>query len=292
VAWLFPSSVLPLQVVSVVFTLATIYVFHRYARSRVSAAMAAVVTMVFALNPQVVAASSWVMSEAVFVFFVWLSLLLVERLVADEVPALRQVLFALLAVAMMPLTRYFGLPLMAAALGYVLLRRRDRKATVFLACVLFVVLAISLAFGATALWERYSSVVSGLLGRISGGVDLAGRQTASNASLGFWQAMGRNVRHLLLHALPSSIVPLFDGPRVIRLFASLGLGTVPPAIQLLVSSLVLVGFIHSALRGITALDIYAVCYVGSASHGRQMAGEWLLLALRFPYDRLCPALLS
>jgi 4-amino-4-deoxy-L-arabinose transferase-like glycosyltransferase len=260
-AALCPDSLLPMRLLSIAFTVATIYLVYRYASRQLSLVMALLFVVLYAFNPQTVSASTWVMSEPTFVFVVWLALLAVERFVAHPNPPLRSLLLAALATSAMVITRYLGLPLVIAAAGYALFRRRDKQAVCYAISVLLIVVAVTVVFGGGAAWERYSSRGMALLsGATSTSAGSGTAPTLPKDEPGILQAVGRDSIHLVTDALPSSIIPLFKGPRISELFETLEMPFVPTLAQVLITVVVLLGYVYRAARRVSAMEFFFLVY--------------------------------
>lgn len=268
VAWLLPDRVPAFQWVSLLFALATLPLFYRLAASRLPSTLALAALVLFALNPTIVSASTWVMSEAPFVFFLLLSVMVVERLVAARPVASWPLLVgAGLATAALLLMRYFGLPVVGTIVLYVLIRLRNWRAIAFATVVGLGVLVPTVTFGAEAAMARYGSVGTSLLGFLSAhGSSIEGPANAAAAvtattRLSFGAALLRNTGHLLTSALPDTIILLFGGPQVTALFGSLGLAVVPIIVQSLISAVIMVGYGLCFRQRITAVEVIVPTYV-------------------------------
>lgn len=289
VARLFPDSVTAFQWVSLLFTLATLPLFYQLAAIRLSPNLSLAAVALFALNPHIVGASIQVMSEAPFVFFLLLSVLLVEKLVTVRpIASWLLVLGAALATAALLLVRYFGLPVVGAIALYVLIRLRNRRAVAFVAVLALAVLVPTLAFGAEATMTRYSSVANILLGFLNlGDAAIPGATGANPAAffftseLGFGAAMLRNTQHLLTSALPDTIILLFGGPQFTAFFASLGLEVVPTLLQGVISALIFAGYGLCLRQRITVVEVVVPVYVLFLLVITQ--GKWPDIASAFRY---------
>lgn len=268
VARLFPDSVVAFRWVSLLFTLATLPLFYRLAASRLSSNLSLAAVALFALSPHIVGASTWVMSEAPFVFFMLFSVLLVEKLVmVRPVTSWPLLIGAGLATAALLLVRYFGLPIVGAIIFYVLVRLRNWRAVVFAAIVGLGVMVPTFGFGAEAAMARYGSMGTSLLGFLNLGDAAISRPGSANVAawitsdLGFGAAILRNTRHLLTSALPDTIMLLFGGPQVTAFFASIGLGYLPIILQGVISAMIILGYGLCLRRRLTVIEVIAPAYI-------------------------------
>lgn len=280
-AFLFPDSFLPMQILSVLFTLGTIYALYYFCRDRFSFIITALFIVLFAINPHVASGSIWVMSEAPFVFFMCLSLIFVEFFVTRQELSPWIFILTVIVTSAMILIRYVGLPLLIGAGGYILYRRRDRYAFLYILLVVVVVISITLLFGGAATWERYSNVGDRLLSHITRRSIEPVLVEVSPPKLGLWAGLKRDFIHLITYALPMSVVPLFSGPRVEQFFISLGLGFIPMLLSLLITLSVLIGYSLRLLHNLTLAEVFPVVYTGFLLIMTQ--GKWPDLGSSFRY---------
>lgn len=124
-------AVVPMKLVTVVFHLASLPVLYVWARRRRGALLAALATLLLAINPAMLTLATEILSETPFIFLTLLALLAMDQ--ADEPPAGGRrgrslLLVCTLCLAAAYYMRTAGLAFLAAAPLYLALRRRWRAA--------------------------------------------------------------------------------------------------------------------------------------------------------------------
>lgn len=281
VAALFPARYDALKLLSLACWLGSIPLVHRLSAGRLAPPWRWLLTLLVALHPALVQTAGMVMSEAPYLFFSLLALVLFERWSErdgreerQERPGLRTglLLAAAAAAAWAQLVRTVGIALSPAFVAAPLLRRRWRDAALAagaLAACLLPQLAWSLA-------RRGDLLSAGYRFHIFTGSPLD--------KLGHMAANAREYAVIL----PDLLVPLF-GPRLAPALAGAGLGWVPAALRAALLAGVAIGF-ALLLRRPRALELYAVAYSGAVlafwNPVLESAQERYLLPL-LPFLYLC-----
>lgn len=282
---LFPGSYDVVKLLSLACWLGSIPLVYRLSAGRLGPPWRGLLTLLVALHPALVATAGMVMSEAPYLFFSLLALVLFEAWNEREGPGARPglLLGAAATAVWAQLVRTVGIALllaMAAMAAAPLLRRRSdrgwerrwRDAGLAAGAVALCLLP-QLAWG---LWGGGALLSPGYRFHLFEGSPLA--RLAQ---------MAANAREYTV-ILPDLLLPLF-GPRLAPALAGMGLGWVPAAVRAVLLAAAFAGFVLS-LRRPRALELYAVAYLAAVltfwNPVLESAQERYLLPL-LPFLYLC-----
>lgn len=235
---LFPGNFVPLQVLSLAFSLGAIIVSWVYAKQRFGLVIAAASTALFALNPTFVSHATLVMSEPAFTFFSLLTLLLAELYISRR-PALDRTWVALVgAASMTAFIRLPGLVCVGAILVYLVLTRRLRHAAA---------LAVPFAALQGAWYLRNWFVAGSLLSREY--VEIGARAGASNFLNQLNQAL---VGFFWL--VPNTVLPVLS-PRIAERLEQLN-PLIPLVIALAIWLPIIIGYLFVLRSRLGTAEIY------------------------------------
>ncbi|HET59200.1 MAG TPA: hypothetical protein ENN32_02380 [Chloroflexi bacterium] len=239
--FLFPGSLLPLRLLSTIFTLVTIVLVYRHARSRIGVRMALIIAGLVGTNMWVIYSGAQVMSEAASLLAIMGGVLLVDRFVTLQ--EVRWYDMALMAIVIgLPVTlRYLGAPITAAFALFILWRRRDRIAVYTVGIALVVFLFVNFGIGGEGVFHYYYRQLSGFLSRSQN--TTISTSTTSGFAGNILAKKYHDIAFLLTYSIPGVLIPFFEGPQVAALFERLGLGFIPILALLAIDGLLIVGFI-------------------------------------------------
>jgi hypothetical protein len=283
----FPQNVWLLKAVSIaaMFGLGTAS-FWYFARQRgLSSPVAGAMAAVIVLNPTLVFfATSSVMSECVFAFAQLLTVVVVERCVAEG-GGRRALAFAALAAALASyvfLTRSMGVSLLVGVVLYLAWHRMWRAAAVF-------VLGVGLLVGPWMIYSRRHAPSDALRAEQGGYIvypygeqfwmKTAGNPYAGNVTAGdvparvfenLWQMAGEEAGRIFA-------TPVYRSPRYSG-FEFQGFKSGAGVISVVLSLLILVGFIAAARERITLAEIVFPLSVGVIA-----LWPWYPLRFAIPY---------
>lgn len=239
IAFIFPNSLDVFRVPSLLFTLASLPLWIVYLRRFVGFGQAYLIVSAAAINPLVVGHARIVMSEAPFLFF--FALLLV---VCDEERASRWSWISLgLALGGLGLVLFFlrtaGIAIFAAVVLYLIIQRRPKTT----------VLAVA-AFSLPALvWILHNYLIARSAGLstyqgqfLAGSSDEGGLSSASSAIT----RVLFNATHYPVDGLPDAFALGLKGARLDSGLMQAHLLWMPAAIGVVLTGLVLIGFVSRA----------------------------------------------
>lgn len=263
--WLFPTSYLPLQMLSLALALATIMLLWYYLNRREEVLVVIAVTALYGLHPATVGHATMVMTEIAFLCFTFMTLVLLDHY-EDGAPLFGWIwLVMICSAAMTYFIRITGLTLITAIGFYLLARQRWARAFAF-------GIPVATAIG---LWSLRNLLVVGSpisdeYVRIAGRAGLEGYLS---------QLLGTAVNYAIL--VPDMLLPLFS-PRLVNLLGSTG----SPLIlvySLIIWCFLVVGFLTCMRRSFNVVQIYVVLLGALLLVWGYPQGRYLLPILPFLY---------
>jgi hypothetical protein len=266
-----------LRGVSVILTCGSVFLAFALAKCYLPGVVPAfLVTAMFALNHWTAGLAGSAMSEAAFVFFVLLHLLLLSRWTAEG-GALRRRVYVLpvlaLTLAVAALTRYQGIALALASVAYLAVNRRYRSAAGL--AVGFVLLIMPFA-----VFLRLNSIESP--------TSLFAVQMISDQLAWLWRLLPQSLWSYAT-AAPLVMIPVL-GPRAVDLLANSGLGWLATGLHLVLFVLTAWGTIRGLLnRELPAIYLaaYFALILVVANQGTASRNEGRYTAAALPFLYLC-----
>lgn len=253
----FPESFLPLQLLSSAFLLVTVMLVYRYARPRLGEWPALAAAALFGVNLAVVQSAAQVMSEALALLTIMIALVQTERFVDNQQAKWYDVPLTATLVALPASVRYLGLPIVAALLLYVLVRRHDRVSGATVALGVVLVLFLNVGLGGIDSTQYWVDTIMYHLHALVGSGSIRGSAVEQvNVAARF----GNNVWVLLTNPIPSILIPLFDGPQIRSFFSSMRLGFIPYSAQILIDIVLFGGFTQQVRRRARASEWAIAAY--------------------------------
>ena len=258
----FPENIIPLKLVTVSFGVVNILMVYWLFRSlKVEIWLALLLVSAVALAPLTIVFATHTLSEAPYLLFSLLALLLLGKWVRDDRMINPAWLLGVLAMAMAYLTRVVGLSLLAAGLGYLLLRKRWKHAV--LTGLLFALLISPWAYrnmsvGSSGLTTDYVQSYFVLK-------DMARPYLGTIGPGDLMQRLLNNVRG---HATDKILWLFFPWaingwwPAFLSRVHLESLTWVSPVLGLAVSALCILGYVVSLRKRLRVDHLYVVFYLG------------------------------
>ena len=248
-AAVFPSEVLPLQLLSTLFTAVSIWLVYWFARKDCAPTTALVVSLAFAINPVAVGHSEMVMSEAAYLCLALLALLAFRKYVDSTtwwvIPAASLTVYSFYV-------RTMSLVLIAAFAIFLLVRRQHNKLIWWIVSV--VIALIPYAAYTASVWGKIFNPIYVEQLDSPGTIGIAGDDLGARVI--------EQLRYYTLNGIPATLLPGSVSPKTVQTLNHLSVAWIIPVLCGVLAAAMAVGawqLIRS--RGLQSVEIFVALYL-------------------------------